>query len=308
MEKKSYKDIVKKYSKGVIYVIVLTAITIGSVISVVSMRKNIVSSIDDETLKIFSSNSETLDNVVLKSDENTETDVNKEETTDNTIMTKGVVEEKKEEEKNEEEKIEQKQEEEKMFKEKESRISYVKYDSKDDEKNKKTEDIKEKEEINKDKQEIKNSNNENQKEVFAMETKTFIKPVSGEIANNFSDEKLTYSKTLDEWRVHQGIDILAKEGTNVKAVQDGFVEEIKNDAEYGTTVIIRHSDSLASVYKNLAEEILILPNQKVRQGDVIGLVGATGIVEKDLSPHLHFEMIQNNKIVNPKNYILFNEK
>ena len=71
MQKKSYKDILKKYGRGVVYIAVLMAITVGSVMSVLSMRKNIVSSINEDTQKIFSSGSETLENVVTNGEEKT---------------------------------------------------------------------------------------------------------------------------------------------------------------------------------------------------------------------------------------------
>lgn len=296
MQKKSYKDIIKKYSKGVIYVAVLMTMTAGSVVSILSMRKNIVSSINKDTQKIFSSTCETLENVVM---------TNKEET---------CIETKKEDRKSEKQPIVESDKNEENSKE-EGKISYIKYDEKDLIDNKKETDAKV--EAKKENKEISNEQNisstvlkeqnkEEYKDVFLEDKKTFIKPLSGEIANDFSDEKLTYSKTLDEWRVHQGIDVLAKEGTNVKAVFDGYVEEIKNDDEYGTTVVIRHTKSLVSVYKNLANEILVLPNQIIKQGDVIGLVGNTAKIESEISPHLHFEMIKNKKLVDPNNYIQFN--
>lgn len=317
MQKKSYIELIKKHSKSIIYVTVLMSITVVSVISVVSMRKNLVSSLDDVSQKIFFSNSQTLENVAMTNEEgasilssNESNDKNKDETS---ALSNSEC--KKNEEQQETEKDNSK---ETNLKEK---ISYIKFEEKEGIENKKeettqdnTKDLPLKDELKNEEKTISKPiegqiNNEDKcKDVFMEDKKAFIKPLSGEISSDYSDEKMVYVKTLDEWRVHQGIDILAKEGTNVKAVSDGYVEQIKNDDEYGVTVIVRHSNSVASVYKNLANEILVLPNQIIKQGNVVGLVGKSSKIESEIAPHLHFEMLKNNKLVDPKNYIQFNGK
>ena len=69
---------------------------------------------------------------------------------------------------------------------------------------------------------------------------TFMMPVEGKIGMDYAMDRLLYSKTLDEWRTHSGIDITAPRGEVVKAVADGYVKEIKEDPCYGITIILDH--------------------------------------------------------------------
>lgn len=133
--------------------------------------------------------------------------------------------------------------------------------------------------------------------------KSFAMPVFGEISFEYAQDKLVYSKTLDEWRSHAGVDLKAARGTPVKVVADGIVTEIKNDPRLGVTIIVDHSNGLKTVYANLASGDMVTPNQKVKQGEVIGSVGNTASFESAEPAHLHFEVLKNNKNVNPSDYL-----
>ena len=61
---------------------------------------------------------------------------------------------------------------------------------------------------------------------------SFLAPVSGEIIKDFASDSLLYSKTLDEWTTHYGIDIRADKMGVVAASETGTVESIKNDPRY----------------------------------------------------------------------------
>ena len=65
------------------------------------------------------------------------------------------------------------------------------------------------------------------------ETFEFISPVNGEILVDFAQEELVYSKTLEEWTTHLGIDIKADKTSVVSASERGVVKSIKNDPRYG---------------------------------------------------------------------------
>lgn len=132
---------------------------------------------------------------------------------------------------------------------------------------------------------------------------TFVLPVYGQVTFDFSKEKLAYSKTLDQWMTHDGVDIASNLGEKVKCVTDGVVTDIKKDPRFGTTIIIEHADGLKSVYSNLADEEMVTVNQKVKQGDVIGSVGTTALFESAEAPHLHFEIRKNNVAIDPKTYL-----
>lgn len=131
----------------------------------------------------------------------------------------------------------------------------------------------------------------------------FVFPVFGEITFDYSQDKLVYSKTLGDWRTHKGADIAADRGTQVKAVADGVVTDIKNDPMFGITVIVDHQTGLKTVYANLAGDDMVAVNQKVKQGDVIGSVGNTALFESAEAPHLHFEVWKNNVLADPKTYL-----
>lgn len=137
----------------------------------------------------------------------------------------------------------------------------------------------------------------------AGKTQSFTRPVFGEITYEFAYDKLVYSKTLDEWRTHTGIDLKADRGTPVKAVGDGVVTDVKNDPRFGIVVIVEHDNGLKTVYANLASADMVTPNQKVKQGEVIGSIGNTAKIEAAEPPHLHFEVLKDNKPVDPENYL-----
>ncbi len=134
-------------------------------------------------------------------------------------------------------------------------------------------------------------------------TPVFIMPVEGKILMDYAMDRLIYSKTLDEWRTHSGIDISAPRGEAVKAVADGYVKEIKNDPCYGVTITIDHENGYKSIYSNLASGSMVSTNQKVKAGDPISSVGNTAIFECMDPPHLHFEMYKNDKLIDPKSVL-----
>lgn len=131
----------------------------------------------------------------------------------------------------------------------------------------------------------------------------FVMPVFGDITLGYAEDELVYSKTLEEWRSHSGLDIAADRGTPVKAVNDGVVTEVKNDPRYGIMVVIEHDNGLKTVYANLASDEMASPNQKVKQGEVIGAIGNTAVFESSEQSHLHFEVWKENQPVNPKEYL-----
>lgn len=132
---------------------------------------------------------------------------------------------------------------------------------------------------------------------------SFQMPINGEISLEYAMDHLVYSKTLEEWRAHSGIDITADRGTPVKAVADGVVSEVKNDKFYGITVVIDHENGLKTLYRNLASDETVAVNQKVKQGEIIGSIGNTAMDESSEEPHLHFEVLNNDVNEDPTLYL-----
>ena len=131
----------------------------------------------------------------------------------------------------------------------------------------------------------------------------FIRPVAGELENPHSMDALRYNRTMQDWRTHDGIDIAAELGAQVKAVADGMVEKIYTDDAMGTTVVILHSGDLRSIYCNLAENPTVVVGDAVATGSVIGSVGSTALSETGEVNHLHFAMSLKGGSVNPEDYL-----
>jgi murein DD-endopeptidase MepM/ murein hydrolase activator NlpD len=103
---------------------------------------------------------------------------------------------------------------------------------------------------------------------------------------------------------HYGIDIATNFGNPIVATADGIVISLDNDKMGGKNIAISHGNAITTQYLHLSK-FLVKSGQKVKRGDVIGLVGKTG---KALGPHLHYEVRVNNKPANPYNYILEEEQ
>ena len=145
--------------------------------------------------------------------------------------------------------------------------------------------------------------NENGGNTEEKPTITYISPVTGTVYKSHSTTVPVFSNTLDEWRIHTGIDISTEEGAEVVAVCDGEVTGVYNDPMLGQTVEITHSDTHKSYYSNLDKDsALCSVGATVKQGDVIGYVGDTTISELADEPHLHFEFKVSGESVNPLDY------
>ncbi len=101
----------------------------------------------------------------------------------------------------------------------------------------------------------------------------FVWPVEGPITGVFGSQRVLNGEPR---RPHYGIDIAAPEGTAVAAPADGVVAIANPDMYYtGGTVLIDHGHGLTSVYSHL-KEVWVRQGARIRQGDAIGSVGATG--------------------------------
>ncbi len=127
----------------------------------------------------------------------------------------------------------------------------------------------------------------------------FIKPVDGEIIGKHSEGELIKYEALGEWRTHDGIDIAADAGAEIKASADGKVTSVTNDPLWGTVVEIEHKGNIVSIYYGLAGETNVKAGDEVKAGDVIGTLGETNLAEVDKASHLHFAMKEKGKFIDP---------
>ncbi len=103
-------------------------------------------------------------------------------------------------------------------------------------------------------------------------------------------------------RFHGGVDIGNKTGTPIYATADGVVKSVSRGSDLGKLITINHGYGYKTRYGHLSK-IEVKRGQKVRRGDLVGLMGSTGY---STGPHLHYEVIKNGKQANPLEYILNN--
>ena len=129
-------------------------------------------------------------------------------------------------------------------------------------------------------------------------------PCAGGLQKDYSEGVLVFSATMNDHRVHLGIDISGNLGDPVYAFSDGTVEKVFTDPFMGRTVIVDHGNGLKSHYMNLAEEVAegIEAGKKVTAGTLLGAIGETALIECADSPHLHFELRLNDKRIDPTTY------
>ena len=100
------------------------------------------------------------------------------------------------------------------------------------------------------------------------------------------------------WRAHEGVDIAARYGTPVVASTDGVVEHAGAAGGYGLMIAVSRPDGLQTRYGHLAR-LAVAKGQAVRQGQLIGWVGATG---QATGPHLHFEVRLQGAPLDPASF------
>ena len=127
----------------------------------------------------------------------------------------------------------------------------------------------------------------------------FLLPIkTGKVASGFGQRMHPFKKVVMH---HNGIDIAAPKGVEVYAIADGVVEFADSTSGYGNKVILIHENSYSSYYGQLSE-ILVKKGMSIKAGQLIGLVGNSG---RATAPHLHFELRENNKPLNPEDLIDF---
>jgi len=139
-----------------------------------------------------------------------------------------------------------------------------------------------------------------------VQPKTALKtaaPVAGQTVAGYAMDCLSYNETTRDWRVHNGVDIAAEDGTEVRAAADGTVYTTFNDDSMGTTVVIRHEGGYTTCYSSLTEELKVSAGDSVKLGQVIGCVGSTALTETAMGPHVHFSVTYRDEPVDPADFL-----
>ena len=140
--------------------------------------------------------------------------------------------------------------------------------------------------------------------VIASAPRIIVPPLTGETVAAFSADALQYNDTLADWRTHDGIDIKAAEGTPVKSVNDGKILDIREDAQWGITIEAEYPDGITVLYCGLSSDVKVKKGQEVKMGDVLGSVGASGLIESSEESHLHLAMKQDSQWIDPMSRIV----
>ena len=100
------------------------------------------------------------------------------------------------------------------------------------------------------------------------------------VVREYSEKEPSYSKTLDVWEIHKGLDVAAEDGAEIKSILDGTVESVYSDDKYGTSIKLSYADGLTVIYSGIKENVSLQKGDTVKEGDCIGYVGNTTNVEK----------------------------
>ena len=120
-------------------------------------------------------------------------------------------------------------------------------------------------------------------------------PVDG--ARLSSGFGMRFHPILGYTKMHRGIDFAAPSGTPIMAAGDGIIRDAGWHGDYGNLVVLRHNGTFETAYAHMSRVASGLhPGQRVRQGQVIGYVGATG---RATGPHLHYEVRIHGEATNP---------
>lgn len=121
-------------------------------------------------------------------------------------------------------------------------------------------------------------------------------PATGRLSSRFG---MRFHPIFHVWRMHTGLDIAARAGTQIRAADDGMVIFAGWYGGYGRCAIISHGGNLATLYGHTSR-LDVTVGQPVKKGQAIGAVGSTGFAT---GPHLHFEVRVNGSPVDPLGYL-----
>jgi len=134
------------------------------------------------------------------------------------------------------------------------------------------------------------------KESLLNSTPTLL-PTKGWVTSYYGPRKSPYTGTL---KMHEGLDIGARPGTNVVAPADGVISFSGNKPGFGQLVQVDHGYGIETYYGH-NKTLLVRPGQKISRGQIIARVGSTG---RSTGPHVHYEIRINGVAVDPLYYIL----
>lgn len=140
--------------------------------------------------------------------------------------------------------------------------------------------------------------NLNETVVANTEPSLCIYPSSKNVIKPFSNGNPVYSITLNDWRVHDGVDFAAEKGSIIKSITDGVVKDVYTDQNLGKVIVIEHTGEFEAHYCGLGDTTLVNPGDHVVVGQDIGSVKSVPceILEQE---HLHLAIRKGGVWINP---------
>lgn len=127
---------------------------------------------------------------------------------------------------------------------------------------------------------------------------SIVYPAGEDVIEAFSNNEPVYSTTLNDWRVHNGTDFAADQGTEVQSIADGTVIDVYTDDMYGKTIVIEHTPGFIAYYCGLQDEVSVNIGDTVLSSQSIGKVGTVPCECLDES-HIHLMVMQDNAYIDP---------
>lgn len=126
----------------------------------------------------------------------------------------------------------------------------------------------------------------------------FALPMGTDIIKDYSNGEMVESKTMGDWRVHNGVDFGGSAGNDVVAVSSGKVTKVYDDSFWGTVVEIDHGNGMTVRYCGMKNGSTLPEGTEVEKYDKIGSLGHIP-VEISEEDHLHLEVLVDGEYVDP---------
>lgn len=135
-----------------------------------------------------------------------------------------------------------------------------------------------------------------QQESETFNNSSYVYPFGNEIGKDFSLTAV-YDETMEDWRVHPGIDFIGEKGSDVVSVGDGKVTKVISDPTWGYVIEIDHGEFTAR-YCAMEQGTAVGINDIVKKGETIGKLGEIPC-ESAQKSHLHFETVKDGENIDP---------
>lgn len=133
-------------------------------------------------------------------------------------------------------------------------------------------------------------------------TEDYFYPVGNQVLKEYSGTTPVKSETFGDYRTHNGTDFKSEEGASVHMITTGVVNGIKTDEIMGGIIVTENNDGSVTTYCGVKPSEGLKIGVHLSAGDVIGTVGSIAGEAKD-GAHLHLEISENGKPVNPEEFL-----